>query len=396
VPHSVKEKILVITHLVPRPDMNSGDLRLFTILERLSQEYDMTFFSTNSRTGDQPYLSLLRRHGIRVPTENFSFRRLLKTEKFRIALLEFYFTGERYLDKIRLLQPDCRVIIDSVDVHYLRFQRKYDLSQDEADRTLYRETKERELAIYRKADSVITVTRDDAAALTGESQEILCEVVPNIHKVVLGDKPPERNMLIFVGGFSHEPNVDAVLYFCNEILPLIRENKPYIRFMIVGSNPPEKIRLLESETIMVTGFVPETAPYLHRSYISVAPLRYGAGMKGKIGEAMAHGVPVVTTSVGAEGMGLCDRENAMIADSPHDFASAVLELLDDNILYETIRNNAVNIIMDNYTPEKVWQTMSTALERICEQPARRMRLRDKVAFYKGYITDRIKAAQVIR
>jgi glycosyltransferase involved in cell wall biosynthesis len=106
--------------------------------------------------------------------------------------------------------------------------------------------------------------------------------------------------------------------------------------------------MLENENIKITGFVPKTSTYLHQSHVSVAPLRYGAGMKGKIGEAMAHGVPVVTTSIGAQGMGLTDRENILIADSPQSFAAAVLELLNDSCMYKKIRKNAIQIIDDNY------------------------------------------------
>jgi glycosyltransferase involved in cell wall biosynthesis len=104
--------------------------------------------------------------------------------------------------------------------------------------------------------------------------------------------------MIFVGGFRHEPNIDAVVYFCEEILPRVKNVIPEARFTIVGSYPPVEVKNLNNEYITVTGHVSSTTPYLQESYVSVAPLRYGAGMKGKIGEAMAHGLPVVTTTKG--------------------------------------------------------------------------------------------------
>ena len=387
-----KEKILVIAPTVPRPDKTSGELRIYSILEILAKEYEISYVSTNSWPVDDSYSSLLEQFGISVYVagRQFSLKKLLKTEKFKVAILEFYFTAEYYLDRIRILQPECYIVVDSVDVHYLRLQLKYDLTKNEIDRAIYQETKEKELYVYRKADAVITVTLDDASALLGEFADITCEVVPNIHEICLNDTPPERDTLIFVGSFSHSPNVDAVLYFCSEILPLIRNEKPDIKFTIIGSSPPGQIRMLENENIKITGFVPKTSTYLHQSHVSVAPLRYGAGMKGKIGEAMAHGVPVVTTSIGAQGMGLTDRENILIADSPQSFAAAVLELLNDSCMYKKIRKNAIQIIDDNYAPRQVGQTMIATLGRICKKPVKRMKFPEKIMFFYRYIVELAK------
>lgn len=386
-----KDNILVISPKVPRPDMNSGDLRLFSILGILARGYDVSFITTGSRPGDDAYIQLLERRGIKVHAEPFSLRDLLKSKRFTIAIMEFYFTAEYYLDRIRLLQPDCRLIVDSVDVHYLRLGLKYDLTGNDADLAIYLDTKERELRAYRKADAVIAVTANDASAILSEAPDVPVELVPNIHDVCLNHIPPEPDTLIFVGGFSHPPNVDAVLFFCADVLPLITNARPGIRLLIVGSNPPEQIQQLENAHIQVTGFVPETTPYLHRSAVSVAPLRYGAGMKGKIGEAMAHGVPVVTTAVGAQGMPLTNRKNVMIADTPHCFAAAVLELLRDDSLHEKIRGNAIRVILENYTQEQVARTLGAVMERIGAKPARRMKLFHKFSFLRGYAAGWIKA-----
>lgn len=388
---SVKEKILIISPHVPRFDMNSGDLRLYFLIEILTQKYEITFVANYYKPADDAYISLLERLGVIVYTEQFSLPNLLRTEKFKLAILEFYFTAEFYMDRIKILQPECRVVVDTVDVHYLRLKQKYDLTRDEAHFARYRNTKEQELSVYRKADAVITVTREDAAALLEESSDISCEVVPNIHEICLSETLPERSTLIFVGGFSHDPNVDAVLYFCRDILPLIRNDEPDLLFIIVGSNPPDEIVKLQNEAIRVTGYVPKTTDYLHRSCVSVAPLRYGAGMKGKIGEAMAHGVPVVTTSVGAEGMGLIHRKNAMIADSAQDFADSVLELLSNCNLHATVRENAIRLIDDNYTPPQVAVSMINVFEKVCNRVAKRMSFVDKSKFLINYLYDRIKS-----
>ncbi|MHB8056991.1 MAG: glycosyltransferase [Desulfuromonadaceae bacterium] len=386
----VKDKILVVSPVVPRRDMNSGDLRLSSLLSLLAQQYEITLVSCDYKPGDDTYISLLEQAGVTVYTPPFSLWNLLKTKKFKVAILEFYFIAGFYLDRIRILQPECRVVVDTVDVHYLRLKQKYDLTKNEADQAIYLKTRENELLVYRKADAVITVTRDDAAALLEESSDIPCEVVPNVHELCRSDTTPEKNALIFVGGFLHSPNVDAVLHFCKDIMPLIWKKNSDVHLTIVGSNPPDKIRNLECESVKVTGYVPETSSYLHRSCVSVAPLRYGAGMKGKIGEAMAHGVPVVTTSVGAEGMGLVHGENALIADSSQEFAAAVLELLGNPDLYVKVRKNAIQLIDDNFTPPHVAKKMINVLEKVCNRQVKQMSLIAKMLFFKDYFVSHIK------
>jgi glycosyltransferase involved in cell wall biosynthesis len=187
-----------------------------------------------------------------------------------------------------------------------------------------------------------------------------------------------------VGGFNHEPNIDAVLFFCEDVLPRIRKVMPETRFTIVGSNPPPKILALNNDFITVTGYVPSTTPYLEKSYVSVAPLRYGAGMKGKIGEAMAHGLPVVTTTVGAEGMGLKDRENILIADTSEDFSKCVIELMLDDDLYRRIQKNSMEYIEKNFTPEKVGNQIEHILSELNGLPVRKLSLSDKTAFLLKY------------
>ena len=123
-------------------------------------------------------------------------------------------------------------------------------------------------------------------------------------------------------------------YFVKEILPLIRQDIPGVVFYMVGSHITETVQALASQDVVAVGYVPDLTPYLDGCRVFVAPLRYGAGMKGKIGQSMGFGLPVVTTSIGAEGMGLIDGEHILIADSPAAFARAVVRLYTDDLLWE--------------------------------------------------------------
>jgi glycosyltransferase involved in cell wall biosynthesis len=147
--------------------------------------------------------------------------------------------------------------------------------------------------------------------------------------------------------------VDAVLYFCHEIFPLVLQRLPETRLWVVGNAPPAEIVALASEHVIVTGYVRHLAPYLDSALVSVAPLRFGSGMKGKIGEAMAWGIPVVTTTIGAEGMGLQDGVDALIADTSEDFAERVIRLHEKPELWDSLAQNARKHVEREWSPDRV-------------------------------------------
>jgi glycosyltransferase involved in cell wall biosynthesis len=161
--------------------------------------------------------------------------------------------------------------VDTVDVHYRREMMKSQITSNGVDLERAEEIKRIELGVYKKADMVIALTEEDATILKEDCPDLTVRIIPNIHHLKLSDQSPDKNTLIFVGGFSHDPNIDAVLYFCKDVLPFIRREVPNIQVNIVGSHPPRQIEELKSEFINVTGYVPSTTPYLHSSYVSVAP-----------------------------------------------------------------------------------------------------------------------------
>jgi O-antigen biosynthesis protein len=375
-----QENLLIIAPELPRYDWNSGDLRLFSILKILVKNYRIYYMPYGLLPGAQKYISELEVIGVNVLPPDTLMPGLFKQKQFKAAILEFYYMAEYFLPRIKLLQPGCRVIVDTVDVHFLRVMMMRRVTGNLAALGNDAENKKRELSVYSQADVVVTVTEDDGRALTDECPTINLQVIPNIHEIVPPIAPAKGAGLIFVGGFYHPPNIDAVLYFCREVLPLVRKRVPDVRVTIVGSNPPPEVLALRDKDVDVTGFVPSTTPYLHASRVSIAPLRFGAGMKGKIGEAMAHGVPVVTTSVGAQGMGLQHGVNVMIADEPESFATAVEKLLSDTGLSGRIKKNAMEHLSRNYSPVQVAHQMNSILEKLDATPARTMSMCAKARF----------------
>jgi glycosyltransferase involved in cell wall biosynthesis len=242
------------------------------------------------------------------------------------AIFEFWHCAEWAIRDLRRVQPWTYLIIDSVDVHFLR--EEAGLRQGIGDPLSVAERKQREIAAYREGDCVVVVTHEDRRALEAVGGIKRQVVLPNI--TVSHCRPPLTRGadLLFVGGFLHAPNADGVTWFVNEVLPLVTAEVPSVRLTIVGSNASEEVRILGgSAGVDFIGYVEDTGPYLDRAAVSVAPMRFGAGMKGKVTEAMSAGLAVVTTSVGAQGLAAEHGRHLLVGDTAKDFASQIVQLL---------------------------------------------------------------------
>ncbi|MGO8677455.1 MAG: glycoside hydrolase family 99-like domain-containing protein [Limisphaerales bacterium] len=377
--HRVRgQRILVIDPFLPIYDRASGSRRLFEMLKILAAAgHGLTFIARDGRGGERYAAELerlgvevyagdaewMKEHGLPVNCRPFDLKKLLQDSQYDTVMLSFWYIADQYLPRIRAWSPASRVVIDTVDVHFLRERREAELCHDQKLLQQAETTRRAELGIYRQADALVTVTEDDRQALLRELPESRIFVVPNIHELS-DDTPPAngREGLLFVGNFCHRPNEDGVLFFHREIWPRILQRVPGARWTIAGNNPPAAVQALAGASIQVTGYVPSLEPCLRSHLVSVAPLRYGAGMKGKIGEALAHGLPVVTTAIGAEGMGLKSGEcGALVADDPETFAMHVARLYADRELWNQTSAQGRRHIASNFTPAHVGRQLETLL-----------------------------------
>jgi GT2 family glycosyltransferase/2-polyprenyl-3-methyl-5-hydroxy-6-metoxy-1,4-benzoquinol methylase/glycosyltransferase involved in cell wall biosynthesis len=361
--------VLIVDPFLPLHDRASGSLRLFRIILILrAMKCDVTYIARDGR-GQDSYQRQLESFGVKVYATDpekmaqlglackapvIDLARILAEHPCQVAWLSFYDIAEQYLPDIRRISPGTTVVVDTVDVHFLRETRQAKLAGDSAALAKAAQTRERELRIYSQADRVVTVTEADAAVLREAGLAVPTTVIPNIHPPV-GKTPgwETRKGLVFVGNFNHTPNVDAALWFCREILPLVQAQLPGTRLTILGPNPPADVQALAGSAVSVLGWVPDTAPHLDAARISVAPLRVGAGMKGKVGEALSRGLPVVTTTIGAEGMDLQNGRQTIIADDPARFAEAVVRLHQDQALWEAQSRAGREAVESRYGAEAV-------------------------------------------
>jgi glycosyltransferase involved in cell wall biosynthesis len=219
-------------------------------------------------------------------------------------------------------------------------------------RAASRAKRDEELALIRKADVTLVVSHYEQNLLTELVPDARVMVLSTIHDLLpAGNTFAEREGLVFIGGFAHPPNADAVLWYAQEILPRVREALPGTRTYIVGSNVPSSIRALAAEDFVVTGHVPDVAPYFTGCRASIAPLRYGAGVKGKINLAMSYGLPVIATTPSIEGMHLRPDDDVVVADDPAAFAQQIVRVCTDEALWQKLAAGGRDNIRRHFSRE---------------------------------------------
>jgi GT2 family glycosyltransferase len=333
-------RVLVVDEAVPQPDRDSASLRQFNLLRMLRGAGAHVAFLPTGLAHAGAATEALQRLG--VETWHAPFARSApawlrdNAARFDVIVLTRHHLASTFLPLLRRHAPAARLVFDTVDLHYLRERRGAELAGDAAAVRAADATRGRELAAMAAADITLVVSAEEQAQLARDVPRVRVELLSNLHEVAgAGAGFDERHDLVFVGGFRHPPNADAVLWFGREVFPRIREQLPDVRFHCIGAEPPAEVRALAQQPgIVVHGHVPDLAPYMDRVRVAVAPLRYGAGVKGKVNLSMAHGQPVVATRCAVEGMHLHDGIDVAVADDASGFAQAVVALYRDRERWE--------------------------------------------------------------
>ncbi len=351
-----RRRALVLDAVMLTPDQDSGSLRMFNLLETfLEQDWHVTFAPSNLEFRD-PYGARLQRRGVEVlyspQVESIPAFLSRRGAEYDLVILSRADVASQFLDDVRLHAPQARVWFDTVDLHFLREVREAELRDDPAVRELAELRKRQEIDLMRRTDLTLVVSSIEQDLLAREVPDVRVEILSNIHDPHPTDAPfAYRDAIIFIGGFNHVPNVDAARYYVEEIQPLVQAELGKVPTFIIGSRPPIEVLALEDldRELHVTGYVEDVTPYFERARLSIAPLRYGAGVKGKINTSMAYGVPVVATPCAAEGMSLRPETDILIGDDPAAFAAAVSRLYRDSILWETLARNGLKNIEDHFS-----------------------------------------------
>jgi GT2 family glycosyltransferase/glycosyltransferase involved in cell wall biosynthesis len=368
------QRVLVVDHRVPTWDRDSGGLRMRAMLEALLELGCHVSLLPDNGLAMQPYTRELQRLGVEVLYGSHGHD--LRREVARIApslsltILSRAKVADHWLRFLRDAAPTVPTVFDTVDLHWLREARAAAFGNGASLAATASAMRELEVRLISAADATLVVTEEERSHVLADVPRASVHVVPNVHLVRAVVEPPARRSgLVFVGGFEHPPNVDAALMLVREVMPLVWRELASASLEIVGADAPAEIEALGSGLVDVRGWVPDLEPVLASARAMVAPLTYGAGLKGKVTQALAYGLPVVTTPIGAEGLDAVDGEHMLIGETPEELADRVVRVLCDDESWHRLSSAGQRLIGERCSPELMRERLSHLLDELRPAPA---------------------------
>ncbi len=393
-------KILHLFPYLPTPPTFGGALRVYHILKQLSKYHDVTVAGYNEH-GDMelfkeefPELEgkmhfISRKHvKYRRLMQAYSYltshsywynwaqsnkfesqlNNLLAKEDFDIVQAEFASMGHFELE------TDAVRILDAHNVEYDNFRRMSKLEWSGIRKKFYKREYERsyleEVKAFKRHDAIFVTSGRDGAIIKRDAPEVTQYIVPN--GVDTGyfrssGVEPEPYSIVFTGAMGYVPNYDGMLYFLKEIFPVIKRSVPQAKVYIVGSKPPPVLLKYQSNSVIITGFVDDVRPYIDQASVFIVPLKMGSGTRLKVVEALSMQKPVVSTSIGCEGIDVTDGEDIIIRDDPTAFAQAVIGLFNDRKLRQQLVSNGYDLVKKKYDWNVIGESMEKAYRELTNE-----------------------------
>lgn len=361
-------------------DRQGGAYRFFNMLKLLLEAgHHVTYFASNTcwREPDvdlEPYVFELRRlgvlvyrldislHGNKVAPSRKAIQKIVTTRRYDSALLLGGIDSQAFLYTIAQASPATRIVVDSVDLAFLREGRLHAKNHTPQQWARYRERRLAELGAYKHADAVLTVTDREREVLDRELGPGKSFHMPDLYPAPASVPGfSARAGLVFLAGFRHAPNLDAARFLLDKLMPLVRARLPDVVLTLVGDSPPEWLKERADQQTVVTGYVPDLQPYLQGARVALAPITWGAGIKGKICQAMVSGAPNVATGMAAEGMDLVDGQDVLLADSPEEFAQAVVRAYEDQELWNRLSEGGRRWVGARHSKAVVAERLNTVM-----------------------------------
>lgn len=363
-------RVLFIDYTTPRPDRDAGSYAAIQEIRMVqSLGYKVTFLPQNLAYFAD-YTEELQRMGVEVITAPFvlSVPEYLQTyaADYDAFYITRYYVGDATLPIIRQAAPDAKILFNNADLHFLRELRRAMNNGSDADLTQMRDVREMELRVMRDVDVILSYNDTEHAVITsyleGSVPVTKCPWVVDVPDVVPDLK--DRSGLSFLGSFGHHPNIEGLEWFSNQVLPMIVGEMPECHLSVYGSGMGQNLDHLASDALTPVGFVEDIADAFHRHRIFVAPLLSGAGIKGKVLSALAHGIPCVLSPTAAEGIGLRDGHDCFIVKRPEDWVAAVQKLQSDDALWSQMSENSQKYMREAFSFDAGRAVMRDAFEKI--------------------------------
>lgn len=378
-------KILLLTQVLPYPPDSGPKVKTWNVIKYLAEKHDVTLVSF-IRGNQSASIKELQKYCQKVYTIPME-RGLIRDLRY---MVESFFSRQPFLmvrdrrtemeqlidrlaadtdfdivhsDQLNMAQyaigvPQARKVLDAHNALWLLYKRLWMTMRPGPKKWLlgrdWRLLKKYEGRICSEFDAVLAVSDEDRKALEEASGQALnVTVIPiaiDTREITPVNFRPEGDRIIHIGTMYWPPNIDGILWFLREVLPRVREQRPDVVFDIVGANPPQEIKAIGEvdRRVNVTGYVDDPTPYLEGASLMVVPLRAGGGMRVKILNALGQGLPVVSTTLGSEGIAVTSGVHLLVADSPEDFANSVVCLLEDGQLAIKLGRNGRQLIEERY------------------------------------------------
>jgi O-antigen biosynthesis protein len=344
--------ILVVHEMLPHPDRHGADVQWMQMLRELRAQGHNVIHVARSGINRERYAPAVEELGIRVlapdaermrflgfdfPVE-WTFGQLMQENTFDLAILFHWFWNgisipEHYMEEIRRLSPKTFIAVLTDDQQGVREMQMASLTGYWADYERSYDFTSREFAVYRRADVVLTISEDDSRAFLRAAPELRTGRMPMIARAASQGKAfEERSGMLFLANFDNPANRDAVDWLLSDIWPRVIAQLPTAQLLLVGNNLPNGLGVGQ-KGVQRVGFVADLDPVFAKCRVALSPVRFGTGIKTKNLSALSHGVPLVTTAVGADGMNLRDHDTALIVDTPREFADAAARVYNDANLW---------------------------------------------------------------
>ncbi len=286
-----------------------------------------------------------------------------------MVILSDEWVAHRYLKTVRSVCPNALVVFDTVDLHHIRLYREAKIMRNRKLAVMAVQSHYRELNAVRRTDITLVVSHGEKSILKQALPHTDIRVLSTIHPVHTTPTPSfdHREGLLFIGSFNHSPNADAIHVLLDVLLSGIRRKLPDIPITVIGANPPEPWASYPPPGVLFTGFVPDLTPFYNRARLFVAPLRFGAGIKGKVLDSMANGLPVIATPIAAEGIGASDLVHIAIGKTDGDFLHKLATAYTDENVWLRMQKNGKSLIKKNFSWEQARRVVQYLLKRSAQQ-----------------------------
>ncbi|KQX95408.1 hypothetical protein ASD22_15300 [Rhodanobacter sp. Root480] len=356
-------RVLVVDAMTPEPTRDSGSLRLHAILQLLDAQGWSTSFIPDDGRASSREIAALGELGCETSLESVPAWLRRHGHELHAVILCRHTVAGQYAELVRRDAPKAKLLFDTVDLHFLREQRAAEHGGSSMLAHQAAASQRSELALIARSDVSFVVSPHEKALLAELVPQAQVELLSNIHPVHGCGQPfAGRADLLFIGGYGHPPNSDAIRWIASEILPRLRQVMPDIRLHVFGDMPDTARRELDTPGLELHGRVADLTPWMDSCLASLAPLRFGAGVKGKINLSMSHGLPVIATTIAVEGMQLGDGTNVLVADDAAAFTDAVQRLAHDEALWRQLSEQGLDNVRQHFSADAA----DAALHRVLD------------------------------